>query len=110
VRFFEVEAASGIVLLSATAMALAWANSPLQTTYETFWQSPFSAVGHGISLRWVVNDVLMSIFFLVVGLEIRGEMHDGALGSLKRAVVPLMGRDRRGPDTGAPLPGDGQPG
>ena len=41
-------------------------------------------------MRWIVNDVLMSIFFLVVGLEIRREIHDGDLSGLRRAVVPLM--------------------
>lgn len=85
-RFFEVEAAGGLVLLLATAVALAWANSPWQATYERFWQAGY----HELSLRWIVNDVLMSIFFLVVGLEIRREIHDGDLSSLRRAVVPLM--------------------
>jgi len=89
-RFFEVEAASGIVLLLATAAALAWANSPWQSTYAVFWESPLSAASHGLSLRWLVNDGLMSIFFLVVGLEIRAEVHDGALSSLRQAAVPFM--------------------
>jgi NhaA family Na+:H+ antiporter len=78
------------VLLLATAAALAWANSPWQSTYAVFWESPLSAAGHALSLRWLVNDGLMSIFFLVVGLEIRGELHDGALSSLRQAAVPLM--------------------
>jgi NhaA family Na+:H+ antiporter len=85
-RFFEVEAASGMVLLLATAAALGWANSAWRATYEIFWQWP----GHDPSLRWWVNDGLMSIFFLVVGLEIRGELHDGALCGLRQAMVPLV--------------------
>lgn len=89
-----MEAASGIVLLCATVAALAWANSPWRTSYELFWQAPlewgFAHQAWRTTLRLVVNEGLMSIFFLVVGLEIRNEVHHGELSSRKRAVVPVM--------------------
>ncbi len=93
-NFFRIEAASGIVLLCATATALAWANSPWRASYELLWQSPlewgFAHHAWRTTLRLVVNDGLMTIFFLVVGLEIRTEIHHGELSTRKRAIVPVM--------------------
>jgi NhaA family Na+:H+ antiporter len=82
-RFLRIEAASGIRLIVAATVALACANSGWAEGYATFWHTP---VGIRIgefsferSLEWVVNDGLMVIFFFVVGLEIRREMHHGEL-------------------------------
>jgi Na+:H+ antiporter, NhaA family len=80
-RFFQVEAASGIVLLLATALALVWTNSTGSASYEGFWTG---------APRLIVNDLLMSLFFLLVGLEIRRELSDGELSGPRRALVPLM--------------------
>src|SRR5690242_132599 len=80
--FLRVEAASGLVLLGATLGALLWANSPWLESYETFWHAELSQL--------VVNDGLMTLFFLVVGLEIRRELHDGALSTLRTAALPLV--------------------
>lgn len=93
-RFLHVEAAGGIVLLIAAALALAWANSPWAHSYEALWHAPVTlGVGSFVSTRslhfWI-NDGLMTIFFLVVGLEIRREIHEGALSSLRMAAVPLI--------------------
>jgi NhaA family Na+:H+ antiporter len=92
-RFFEIEAASGVLLLAATILALIWANSPWRHLYEAIWDLPFrlsaGAYTWEPTLHFVVNDGLMTIFFLVVGLEIRRELHDGALADLRAAVVPL---------------------
>src|SRR5215469_5227322 len=93
-RFISVEAASGIVLLTAAAFALAWANSPWAHAYEALWRLE---LGFGLA-RWLpaydlhfwVNDGLMTIFFLLVGLEIRREMHDGTLADPNVAVLPLI--------------------
>jgi Na+:H+ antiporter, NhaA family len=91
--FFQVEAASGIVLLLVTAVALVWANSPWAMAYDALWHlrvSPgFPGHPEPVALHFWINDGLMTIFFLVVGLEIRNEMHNGALSSAKQAVVPL---------------------
>lgn len=93
-RFISVEALSGVVLLIAAAIALAWANSPLAYAYEALWHLKFSfAVSRFLpspDLHFWVNDGLMTIFFLVVGLEIRREMHDGALSDPKVATLPII--------------------
>ena len=92
-RFISVEALSGIVLLAAAALALACANSPLAGAYESLWRQrlslavPLLAAG---DLRFWVNDGLMSIFFLLVGLEIRRELHDGTLSNPRIATLPII--------------------
>jgi NhaA family Na+:H+ antiporter len=91
-RFLRVEAASGILLLIATAIALGWANSGSAESYAQFWHAPIGIrIGElrfERSLEWVVNDGLMVIFFFVVGLEIRREVHAGELSEWKRAALP----------------------
>nr|WP_315184219.1 Na+/H+ antiporter NhaA [uncultured Albidiferax sp.] len=92
-RFLHIEAASGVVLLIAAAIALVWANSPLADSYHALWHTPVSiGVGHfefSQTLHFWINDGLMAIFFLVVGMEIRREIHEGALSSLRQAALPL---------------------
>lgn len=92
-RFLHIEAVSGIVLLSAAALALIWANSPYAHSYEAFWHLPFS-IGLGDfaftqSLHFWINDGLMTIFFLVVGMEVRREIHEGALSERSQAALPV---------------------
>ncbi|HEY0767499.1 MAG TPA: Na+/H+ antiporter NhaA [Steroidobacteraceae bacterium] len=93
-RFISIEARSGVVLIGAAAMALAWANSPWVHSYEALWHLK---LGFGVArflpahdLHFWVNDGLMSVFFLVVGLEIRREMHDGALSDPRVATLPII--------------------
>jgi len=93
-RFISVEAVSGIVLLIAAALALLWANSPWAESYVALWHLPLS---FGIArylpahdLHFWVNDGLMTVFFLVVGLEIRREMHDGSLSDPRVATLPII--------------------
>lgn len=91
-RFLRIEAASGIVLLVAAAVALGWANSPWAPTYAHLWHTPIGvrlgSVTFERTLEWVVNDGLMVIFFFVVGLEIRREIHHGELSEWRRAALP----------------------
>jgi Na+:H+ antiporter, NhaA family len=91
-RFLRVEAASGILLLVAAAIALAWANSPFAESYVQFWRTPLGIRVGGFaftrSLEWFVNDGLMVIFFFVVGMEIRREIHHGELSEWRRAALP----------------------
>lgn len=93
-RFLHIEAASGIVLLLAAAAALILANSTVGDAYQALWHSPgyvgLGAMGASQPLHFWINDGLMTIFFLVVGLEIRREMHEGALSSLRQAALPLF--------------------
>lgn len=92
-RFLHIEAVSGIVLLSAAAVALSCANSSLAPSYHAVWHTALSVgVGnHQISqpLHFWINDGLMTIFFLVVGMEIRREIHEGALSDLRQAALPM---------------------
>jgi NhaA family Na+:H+ antiporter len=91
-RFLHIEAASGIVLAIATAVALAWANSPWQDSYQTFWHTELSiGIGQRVlteDLQEWVNDALMALFFFVVGLEIKREWVVGELRDRRAAVLP----------------------
>ncbi len=92
-HFIHLEKMSGIVLLVAAAVALIWANSPARESYEALWHLPVSiGIGELIfarDLHFWINDVLMTVFFLVVGLEIRREIHEGALSDLRQAALPV---------------------
>ncbi len=93
-RFARMEAASGILLLVATVAALVWANSPWEASYHTLWSTKVSTSLGSISLSesrhdWV-NDGLMSIFFFLVGLEIKREILVGELSSFKQAAFPFV--------------------
>ncbi|MGH9231770.1 MAG: Na+/H+ antiporter NhaA [Acidimicrobiales bacterium] len=94
-RFLHVEAAGGVVLLAATIMALAWANSPWSDSYSELWssQAGVSLAGHSLvlDLRHWVNDGLMTLFFFVIGLEIKQEAVGGQLASLRAAAIPAIG-------------------
>jgi len=94
-RFLHVEAAGGMVLLAATIVALAWANSPWSDSYSELWssQAGVSLAGHSLELdlRHWVNDGLMTLFFFVIGLEIKREVVDGQLASLRAAAIPAIG-------------------
>jgi len=94
VRFARMEAASGIVLLVATVAALVWANSPWEHSYHALWnaQVPFSLGRFALSEsrhEWI-NDGLMSVFFFLVGLEIKRELLIGELSSLRQAAFPFI--------------------
>jgi NhaA family Na+:H+ antiporter len=94
VRFLQIESASGMVLLACTAVALFLANSPWAEAYDAFWHTHLSiTVGNWTldeSLTHWVNDALMTIFFFVVGLEIKRELVDGELREPKKAALPIM--------------------
>jgi NhaA family Na+:H+ antiporter len=90
----RIEAASGLVLLVAAAAALALANSPWASAVAAFWETPVGLrAGPWTAarpLRWFVDDVLMVAFFLQVGMELRRELHDGALSEWRRAALPAF--------------------
>lgn len=91
-RFLRIEAASGILLLAAAALALVWANSPWALSYSHLWHTPLGirvgSFAFERPLEWFVNDGLMVIFFFVVGMEIRREVHHGELSEWRRAALP----------------------
>jgi NhaA family Na+:H+ antiporter len=86
-RFLQVEAASGIVLLATTAAALAWANGPWSRSYEWLWRAP---LGAGVTAHVLINDGMMTLFFLVAGLEIRRELAEGTLAHWRGALLPVV--------------------
>lgn len=94
-RFFQMEAAGGILLMVSAAIAIIWANSPYAASYFHLWEAHVAIeVGHSMLsmhlLHWI-NDGLMAIFFLVVGLEIKREVLSGELASPKKAALPIAG-------------------
>jgi NhaA family Na+:H+ antiporter len=92
--FLDTESAGGIVLLAAAGIAVIWANSPWSDSYESFWHTEiaFTIGSFEISedlLHWV-NDGLMTIFFFVVGLEIKRELVAGELNEWRKAALPAF--------------------
>jgi NhaA family Na+:H+ antiporter len=93
-RFAEMEASGGILLLTATVIALLWANSRWEHSYHAIWEKEVTAGLGRTVLTWSrhlwVNDGLMSIFFFLVGLEIKREVLVGELSSFRRAAFPFI--------------------
>jgi len=93
-RFMQLEAASGVVMLIAAVVAIVWANLPSGESYERFWETAVNLHIGGFALeetlRDVVNDGLMVIFFFVVGLEIKRELAVGELRDPKAAGLPVF--------------------
>lgn len=94
VRFSHVEAAGGIVLVAATLVALVWANSPWRAGYEAVWDTrvrfEFGSYAFDNDLGHVVNDLLMAVFFFVVGMEIKRELVVGELRDRRAVALPAM--------------------
>lgn len=92
--FFALEAAGGILLFVCALVAMIIANSPLSEFYFEFWEMDFGIkMGEffvGMSLHHWLNDVFMSIFFLIVGLEIKREFLFGELVGFKKAAFPIL--------------------
>lgn len=92
-KFLHVEAVSGVMLMLVAAVALIWANLPPPVDYAAVWQMPLTVgLGSWISsrtLQFWINDGLMTVFFLVIGMEIRREIHEGALSNLRQALLPV---------------------
>ena len=94
VRFAHMEAASGILLLASTIAALIWANSRWEYAYQTIWHTQvtigFDRIVLSESRHEWINDGLMSVFFFLVGLEIKREVLIGELSSLRQAAFPFI--------------------
>lgn len=92
-RFLRVQAASGIVLIGCTLLALLAANSPLASRWAAFWETKVTLQAGGFSLSYPlwywVNDGLMAIFFFVVGLEIKRELVAGELSDRRKVTLPV---------------------
>jgi Na+/H+ antiporter NhaA len=92
--FLTTETGGASVLLAATVVALIWANSPWKHSYESLWTTKLviRVGGHGLSadLRTWVNEGLMTLFFLVVGLEAKRELDLGELRERRRLAIPVF--------------------
>ncbi len=95
VKFLHIESASGIVLLLTTIVALVVANSSAGESFHHFWEQivgiQFGSFILKMSLHHWINDLLMAIFFFVVGLEVKREMIVGELNTWQKASLPIFG-------------------
>ena len=93
-RFTHIESAGGVVLLLAAVAAVVWANAPFGESYASFWNTQINfEIGSfhlEETLGLMVNDGLMTIFFFVVGLEIKRELAVGELSDAKTAALPAI--------------------
>src|ERR687892_119279 len=92
--FADKQSSGGILLIAATVSALVWANSPWGESYAALWHTKLTVGVGELSLskdltHWI-NDGLMAIFFLVVGLEIKREVLVGELSSVRGATLPVV--------------------
>lgn len=85
-EFFESEKSTGLILIGCTIISLLLANSAISSEYIDIWHTQFS--GHTIE-QWI-NDGLMAIFFLLIGLELEREIYHGELSKIKNATLPIF--------------------
>lgn len=91
-RIAASDTAPGVILLAATAAALIWASSPATGLYTTFWDTMLgpALLDLRLTLRDWVTDGLMTVFFFVIGLEIKHELVEGSLARPRQALVPVL--------------------
>ena len=85
-EFFDSEKSSGMLLIACTVISLLIANSAGGATYLSLWRT---SVG-GLSLEHWINDALMAIFFLLIGLELERELYIGELSNFNNALLPIF--------------------
>lgn len=85
-RFFDSEKSSGILLIICTVISLFITNSSYGTDYLSFWR----IYAGGLSLEHWINDALMAIFFLLIGLELERELYSGELSDFQNALLPIF--------------------
>ena len=85
-NFFNSEKSSGILLIVCTLVSLLLSNSAKGAGYMGFWQT----YAGGLSLELWINDALMAVFFLLIGLELERELYSGELSNLKNALLPIF--------------------
>jgi NhaA family Na+:H+ antiporter len=92
--FFRLEAAGGLALMANAVLAMLWANSPLRVAYDAIFHATIEMKLAERGLNWTVhhftNDALMTLFFVVAGLEIKRQLSLGELRTPRRAALPLI--------------------
>ena len=94
-RFFQSDASGGIILILAAIMAMLLANTGMTSgLYRSFLETPVQLRVGALEINknmllWI-NDALMAVFFLLIGLEVKREMNQGALASRRQAVFPVV--------------------
>lgn len=93
-KFVKIESLSGILLFGATVIAMIWANSGYSDSYQALWQLNLGISAENFKLAkplmlWI-NDGLMTVFFFLIGLEIKRELLIGELNTMKKAAFPLI--------------------
>lgn len=93
-HFFHMESASGILLILAAALAMLCANTPLVTFYNLFLETRITVTvndfGLSKALIFWINDGLMAVFFMLIGLEIKREILEGELSGISQALLPAI--------------------
>jgi NhaA family Na+:H+ antiporter len=84
--FVESEKSGGVLLILCTVLSLVLSNSPLSERYLALWQMPIA----GLTLAHWINDLLMAIFFLLIGLELERELYSGELSNVRKALLPIF--------------------
>lgn len=84
--FFESERSGGILLIACTVLSLAITNSPVGADYASFWHSSLGP----LKIEHWINDALMAIFFLLIGLELEREIYVGELSNFRNALLPIF--------------------
>ncbi len=85
-RFFESEKTSSLILIACTVLSLALANSTLGPSWLAIWNTDIG----GLSLGHWINDGLMAVFFLLIGLELERELYVGELSNFRNALLPVV--------------------
>ncbi|HMR84300.1 MAG TPA: Na+/H+ antiporter NhaA [Niabella sp.] len=85
-KFFESEKAGGLILVTCTIISIILSNSSFSESYHAIWQKK---IGAGSIEHWI-NDGLMTIFFLLIGLELEREIYKGELSNIKNAMLPVF--------------------
>ncbi len=86
-NFFAHEKAGGIILIACTLLSLVLSNSSLKDVYQAVWHTPLCQQ----SVEYWINDGLMAIFFLLIGLELKREIYQGELSNIREAFLPIFG-------------------
>lgn len=89
-RFIHIQGISSIFLLAAAVSALVWANSPWSESYHHVWEMELTISKIALPVHAWINDLLMAIFFFLVGMEIKHEILHGELSDFRRASLPII--------------------